>query len=64
MIKRLDEALGRLTDALRSLDILDNTIILFTTGSRLPLQDPQRRVQTVLSREQYPHPDGAVRAGL
>ncbi len=31
MIKRLDEALGRLLDALRSLDILDNTIVLFTT---------------------------------
>ncbi len=30
MIKRLDEALGRLIDALRSLDQLDNTIILFT----------------------------------
>jgi arylsulfatase A-like enzyme len=31
MCKRLDEALGRLMDALRSLDILDNTIVLFTT---------------------------------
>ncbi|MCL2833732.1 MAG: sulfatase-like hydrolase/transferase [Treponema sp.] len=31
MIKRLDEALGRLTDALLSLNMLDNTIILFTT---------------------------------
>ncbi len=31
MIKRLDEGLGRLTDALKSLDILDNTIILFTS---------------------------------
>ncbi len=31
MCKRLDEALGRLMDALKSLDILDNTIILFTT---------------------------------
>ncbi len=30
MIKRLDEALGRLLDALKSLDLLDNTIILFT----------------------------------
>ncbi|MCB0061961.1 MAG: sulfatase-like hydrolase/transferase [Caldilineaceae bacterium] len=30
MIKRLDEALGRLMDALKSLGILDNTIILFT----------------------------------
>ena len=31
MIKRLDEALGRLMDALQSLGILDNTIILFTS---------------------------------
>ncbi|MDR1635862.1 MAG: sulfatase-like hydrolase/transferase [Treponema sp.] len=30
MVKRLDEALGRLSDALRSLKILDNTIILYT----------------------------------
>jgi len=31
MVKRLDEALGRLTDALESMSLLDNTIILFTT---------------------------------
>lgn len=31
MIKRLDEGLGRLQDALRSLRLLDNTIILFTS---------------------------------
>ena len=31
LVKRLDEALGRLLDALRSLDLLDNTIVLFTT---------------------------------
>ncbi len=31
MVKRLDEALGRLIDALISLDQLDNTIILFTS---------------------------------
>ncbi|MCL2831631.1 MAG: sulfatase-like hydrolase/transferase [Treponema sp.] len=31
MAKRLDEALGRLNDALISMDLLDNTIILFTT---------------------------------
>ena len=31
MIKRLDEALGRLIDALHSLDMIDNTIILFTS---------------------------------
>ncbi len=31
MIKRLDENLGRIVDALISLDMLDNTIILFTS---------------------------------
>ncbi|MDH7571668.1 MAG: sulfatase-like hydrolase/transferase, partial [Armatimonadota bacterium] len=31
MVKRLDEALGRLQDALKSLDLHENTILLFTT---------------------------------
>ncbi len=31
MVKRLDEALGRLQDALKSLDLDDNTIIAFTS---------------------------------
>jgi arylsulfatase A-like enzyme len=31
MVKRLDEALGRLMDALKSLDLTDNTIILYTS---------------------------------
>ncbi len=31
MVKRLDEALGRMFDALRSLDLLDDTIVLFTS---------------------------------
>lgn len=31
MVKRLDEALGRLLDALKSLDLLDNTIVVYTT---------------------------------
>ncbi|MGH7144953.1 MAG: sulfatase-like hydrolase/transferase [Planctomycetota bacterium] len=30
MVKRLDEAFGRLLDALKSLNLLDNTVILFT----------------------------------
>jgi len=30
MVKRLDEALGRLLDSLKSLDLLENTIVLFT----------------------------------
>ena len=31
MVKRLDEAFGRLMDALKSLDLLDNTIVVFTS---------------------------------
>lgn len=31
MVKRLDEAFGRLMDALHSLDLTDNTIVLFTS---------------------------------
>ncbi|TBL81935.1 sulfatase-like hydrolase/transferase [Paenibacillus thalictri] len=31
MVKRLDEALGRLLDSLRSLNLLDNTVVLFTS---------------------------------
>ncbi len=31
MVKRLDEAFGRLMDALKSLDLLDDTIVLFTS---------------------------------
>ena len=31
MVKRLDEAFGRLLDALRSLDLLENTVVLFTS---------------------------------
>jgi len=31
MVKRLDEALGRMLDALRSLQLLDDTVVLFTS---------------------------------
>lgn len=31
MVRRLDEALGRVLDALQSLDLLENTIVVFTT---------------------------------
>ena len=31
MVKRLDEALGRIRDALKSLDLADDTVILFTS---------------------------------
>lgn len=60
MIKRLDEALGRIVDALKSLELLDDTIILFTSDhgchfktrngeyKRSP-HDSSIRVPTVLS---------------
>jgi arylsulfatase A-like enzyme len=43
MVKRLDEALGRLLDALKSLGILDNTIILFTSdhGCHFKTRNPE-----------------------
>ena len=31
MVKRLDEALGRMFDALKSLDLSDNTVVMFTS---------------------------------
>jgi len=31
MVKRLDEALGRMLDALKSLDLIDDTVVLFTS---------------------------------
>ena len=31
MVKRLDEALGRLQDALKSLNMVDNTVVMFTS---------------------------------
>ncbi|MDE2747487.1 MAG: sulfatase-like hydrolase/transferase [Chloroflexota bacterium] len=43
MIKRLDEALGRLADALISLDLLEDTIILFTSdhGNHFKTRNPE-----------------------
>ncbi|MDE0609554.1 MAG: sulfatase-like hydrolase/transferase [Anaerolineaceae bacterium] len=60
MVKRLDEALGRLIDALRSLGQLDNTILLFTSDHgnhfrtrnaeyKRSVHDSSLRVPTVLS---------------
>ena len=60
MIRRLDEALGRLIDALKSLGQLDNTILLFTSDHgnhfrtrnaeyKRSVHDSSLRVPTVLS---------------
>ena len=60
MVKRLDEAYGRLLDALRSLDLLDDTVVLFTSDHgnhfktrngeyKRSLHDGSIRVPTVLT---------------
>jgi arylsulfatase A-like enzyme len=60
MVKRLDEAFGRLMDALRSLDLLDETVVLFTSDHgnhfktrngeyKRSLHDASVRVPTVLT---------------
>ncbi|MCY3905984.1 MAG: sulfatase-like hydrolase/transferase [Anaerolineaceae bacterium] len=60
MVRRLDEALGRLIDALKSLGQLDNTILLFTSDHgnhfrtrnaeyKRSVHDSSLRVPTVLS---------------
>lgn len=60
MVKRLDEAFGRMMDALRSLDLLDNTVVLFTSDHgnhfktrngeyKRSLHDASIRVPTVLT---------------
>ncbi|MEJ7838916.1 MAG: sulfatase-like hydrolase/transferase, partial [Thermomicrobiales bacterium] len=42
-IKRLDEAFGRLMDALKSLDLIENTIVLFTSdhGCHFKTRNPE-----------------------
>ena len=64
MVKRLDEALGRLLDALRSLDLLRKHGRALYLRPRLPLQDPQRRVQALVPRKLDPRPRRPVRAGF
>ncbi|MGW5365074.1 sulfatase-like hydrolase/transferase [Actinopolymorpha pittospori] len=60
MVKRLDEALGRLLDALESMGILDNTVVLFTSDHgnhfktrngeyKRSVHDASIRVPTVIS---------------
>lgn len=70
MVKRLDEAFGRLLDALKSLDLIDNTVVLFTSdhgchfntrrwgGQKSTCHDASIRVPTAL---QGPGFDGGGR---
>src|SRR5665811_310398 len=64
MVKRLDEAYGRLLDALQSLDLLDDTIVLFTSDHgnhfktrngeyKRSLHDASVRVPTVLTGPRF-----------
>jgi arylsulfatase A-like enzyme len=64
MVKRLDEAYGRLLDALQSLDLLDKTIVLFTsdhgnhfktrnTEYKRSLHEASIRVPTVLTGPRF-----------
>ena len=64
MVKRLDEALGRLLDALKSLGLADDTIVMVYLRPRLPLQDAQRRIQAFVPRGCGAHPDRFSGAGL
>jgi arylsulfatase A-like enzyme len=64
MVKRLDEAYGRLLDALQSLELLEDTIVLFTSDHgnhfktrngeyKRSLHDASVRVPTVLSGSSF-----------
>ncbi len=64
MVKRLDEAFGRLLDALKRLDLDRRHHRPLHLRPRLPLQDPQRRVQALLPRERHPRADDDHRARL
>ena len=49
MIKRLDEAFGRLLDALRSLELLENTIVLFTSDHGCHLKPETRSTNAAVT---------------
>ncbi len=54
-VANIDSAVATLLAALKQQQFLDNTIVLFTSRSRLPLQDAQHRVQAQPARELDPH---------
>ena len=64
MVKRLDEALGRLLDALQEPGPAGRHDRALHLRPRQPLQDAQRRVQALLPRELHPRAHGHLRARL
>ena len=46
MVKRIDEAFGRMMDALKSLKLLDDTIVLFTSdhGDHFMTRNPTNKM--------------------
>ena len=62
-IRRLDEAFGRVLDAIRSLGLRENTIVLYTAITAATSR-PGTAVQTGLSRRLLAHPHGADRPRL
>ena len=64
MVKRLDEAFGRLVEALHSLKLLDDTIILFTSDHGCHFKTRNDRVQALLPRGVDPGADPVPWAGF
>ena len=64
MVKRLDEALGRLLDALKSLGLLENTIVLFTSDHGCHFKTRNGEYKRSCHESSIRVPDRAQRAGL
>ncbi len=64
IVKRLDEALGRMLDALQEPGSRREHDRALHVGPRLPFQDAQRGVQTIVPRKLDPGTDRGDRAGI
>ena len=64
MVKRLDEALGRIQDALRSLDLARSTVVLYSADHGCHFKTRNGGVQALLPRQLDPPADRAERAGI
>ena len=64
MIKRLDEAFGRVLDALKSLDLLKNTIILYTSDHGCHFRTRNAEYKRSCHESSIRVPDGDLRPGL